>query len=46
MDALSIFKEQIGDRLLPIIIKYDPYLDKFQTTRIFTFKILILKINL
>ena len=31
MDALSIFKEQIGDRLLPIIIKYDPYLDKFQT---------------
>ena len=31
MDAISVFKEQIGNRLKPIILSYDVYKDKFQT---------------
>lgn len=31
MDAIEIFKQIIGERLKPLIIKYDPYKDEFLT---------------
>ena len=31
MDAVDIFKELIGQRLAPLIVKYDPYKDVFTT---------------
>ena len=31
MNAIEIFKELIGERLTPLIVKYDPYKDVFTT---------------
>ena len=31
MDAVEIFKQLIGDKIEPMIIKYDPYKDVFET---------------
>lgn len=31
MNAIEIFKQLIGDKIAPLIIKYSPYTDKFMT---------------
>ena len=31
MDAIEIFKQTIGERLKPIVVRYEPYKDVFLT---------------
>lgn len=31
MESIDIFKEVIGSRICPLVVKYKPYMDRFET---------------